>query len=501
MHICWIVLLGLVLPVQNIYEATVSGRILDLEGKPLAGALITYQNIGIYNRKYQSEAGMRTETPEKQEGTGRSYRIKTDKKGVFVLNGVAYGIYQIKITGPDGFHVYSGKKNIGHPADPGSQNILNVDLSTAASGPLEPGAISNLAAGKKNKAQVELIQQENARAVKINRLVYQYHSSLAAEDWANSMSQLKQLIAIDPYRWEFYQNLGTLQANKAGLNEEAAQTFAKGAEVAQKILSNPSDTDHALTTIGDLLLAEADCYLRMEKIDDAVTLYNKAAAVYPRPFMARYRACSALNNLGKSDDAVEKCNQAIDDDPTQWGPYQMLGGIFSAAGKSKEALDAYGRGIAVAQKSLAEKPDSIPIKGGLGQMLNAEGNLLLQLKDYDGAIGAFLQSATTGAYPAMPYFNICTIYYNLKRGQEAVAACDLAISYDPKMAEAYYIKGAILFGKGHLEHGKYVAPAGTLESLNKYLEYAPLGEHVRTVNEMVKQLGEEIETSRQPAKN
>jgi tetratricopeptide (TPR) repeat protein len=271
--------------------------------------------------------------------------------------------------------------------------------------------------------------------------------------------------------------------------------------VAQTILSNPSDTDHALTTIGDLLLAEADCYLRMDKIDDAVSLYNKAATVYPHPFMARYRACSALNNLGKSDDAVEKCNQAITDDPTQWGPYQMLGGIFASAGKPKEALEAYGKGIAAAQKSLAEKPDSPLIKSGLGQMLNSEGNLLLQRKDYDGAITAFLQGATTGVYPAMPYFNICTIYYNLKRGQEAVAACDLAISYDPKMAEAYYIKGAILFGKASMEHGKYVAPPGTLESLNKYLEFAPLGEHVRTVNQMLKQLGEQTQTSRQPAKN
>ena len=55
------------------------------------------------------------------------------------------------------------------------------------------------------------------------------------------------------------------------MNEEAAQSFRQGVEVAQKILSNPSDTDHALTTIGDLLLAEADCYLRMDKIDDAVS--------------------------------------------------------------------------------------------------------------------------------------------------------------------------------------------------------------------------------------
>jgi tetratricopeptide (TPR) repeat protein len=500
MHSRWIVLFSLLLPIQNVSVATVSGRILDQEGKPLAGAQIIYKNIGIYDRQYRADGGMRTEAPQMVEGTGRIYRIKSDRKGAFVLAGLDFGVYQIEITGPGGVHVYSGKKTIGRDDDPGSQNILNIDLSLATRLPVEPGSGTNLAGGRKTKDQQELIRQENARAAKINRLVAQYHTSLAAEDWPSAMGQLKQLIVIDPHRWEFYQNLGTLQANQ-GLNKEAAHSYARGVEEAQKILANPSDTDHALTNIGDLLLAEADCYLRMDKTDDAVALYNKAAAAYPHPYMARYRACSALNNLGKSDEAAEKCNQAIADDPTQWGPYQMLGGIFTAAGKPKEALDAYRRGIAVAQKSLAEKPDSIPIKAGLGQMLNSEGNLLIQQKDYDGAIGAFLQGATTGAYPAMPYFNICTIYYNLKRGQEAVAACDLAISYDPKMAEAYYIKGAILFGKGHLEHGKYVTPPGTLDSLNKYLEYAPLGEHVRTVNEMVKQLGEKIETSRQPAKN
>ena len=493
MHSCWIVLFSLLLAIQNVSVATVSGRILDQEGKPLAGAQITYKNIGQYNREYRADGGMRTENPEITEGTGRVYHTKTDRKGAFVLAGLDFGIYKIEITGQNGVHVYSGRKTIGRDDDPGSQNILNVDLSLATKLPVEPGSGTNLAGGKKTKDQQELIRQENARAAKINRLVAQYHTSLAAEDWPNAMGQLKQLIAIDPHRWEFYQNLGTLQANQ-GLNEEAAQSYARGAEEAKKILANPSDTDHALTTLGDLLLAEADCYLRMEKIDDAVALYERAAAVYPHPFMARYRACSALNNLGKFDQALEKCNQAIADDPAQWGPYQMVGGIYTAAGKPKQALDAYRRGVAVAQKALSEKPDSGPTKVALGQMFNSEGNLLLQQKDYDGAIGAFLQSATLGAYPAMPYFNLCTIYYNLKRGQEAVSACNLAITYDPKMAEAYYIKGAILFGQGHLEHGKYVTPPGTLKALNKYLEYAPLGEYVKTVNEMVKQLGQPTES-------
>ena len=92
--------------------------------------MITYHNIGIYNRKYQPDDGMRTENPEQTEGTGRVIAPRLTKKALSSWRRRTYGIYQIEITGPDGFHVYSGKKNIGHPDDPGSQNVLNVDLST-----------------------------------------------------------------------------------------------------------------------------------------------------------------------------------------------------------------------------------------------------------------------------------------------------------------------------------------------------------------------------------
>ena len=80
------------------------------------------------------------------------------------------------------------------------------------------------------------------------------------------------------------------------------------------------------------------------------------------------------------------------------------------------------------------------------------------------------------------------------RSQEAVAACDHAIASDATLADAYYIKGSILFGQGQLEHGKYAVPPGTTEALNKYLEYAPDGDHARTVHDMIDQLGKDMGT-------
>jgi tetratricopeptide (TPR) repeat protein len=131
----------------------------------------------------------------------------------------------------------------------------------------------------------------------------------------------------------------------------------------------------------------------------------------------------------------------------------------------------------------------------MGQMLNAQGDLLVKQKKYDEAIAAFTRATESAAYPAMPYFNLCATYYNLKRSQEALAACDHAITSDPRMADAYYIKASILFGQGQVEHGKYAVPPGTTEALNKYLENAPYGDHAAAVKEMINQLNRPLATT------
>jgi tetratricopeptide (TPR) repeat protein len=480
--------------------ATASGQVLDREGQPLAGAKVTYKMIGVVDKQTRKLPGGLYEDPKMVERGGRTYATKTNKKGAFAITGMEYGVYEVTITGPDGAPVYSGKKVIGDPADQNSQNILNVDLSAVYRGPAEPGESVSLAEGKKTKEQLELIRQENAHAAKINRLIVRYHAELDLQDWSAAMAALKELIALDNQRWEFYQNLATLQSNQMQY-QEAVQSYAKAVEVARKTLANATDTDRALTMIGDLLLAEADCYDRLGRIDEAAALYDQAAASYPRPFMAHYRGCSMLANNGRTEDAIAKCNQAIADDPARWEPYQLLGGIFTAADKPNDAIETYEKGVAAAKKAYELPAGSVPAKIGLGQMLNAEGNLLVQQKRYEEAIPVFTQAAESSAYPAMPYFNLCATNYNLKHFQDALAACDHAIAADPKMSDAYYIKAAILFGQGRVEQGRFVVPPGTAEALNKYLENDPEGTHAAPVKDMINQLDKPVRTTYTRQKN
>ena len=122
----------------------------------------------------------------------------------------------------------------------------------------------------------------------------QFHSAMEVEDWPTATNLLQQLIALDANRWEFYQNLGTIQANQTHY-QEAAQSFAKGVEVAEKLLPNAADPVQAETNIGDLLLAEGDCYNRLGKVEEAVALYDKAAGMSPHP------AHGALSRLQRAD--------------------------------------------------------------------------------------------------------------------------------------------------------------------------------------------------------
>jgi tetratricopeptide (TPR) repeat protein len=491
MSTCCILLMALLLPVQR-WTAQVSGEILDRTGKPLPGAEIIYKNIGMVTDG-------RTETPKIIEGTGRTYKIKTDKKGEFVLLGVDYGIYQVEVKSPDGSTVYTGKKLVGDNTDPNVSNTLKVDLSLVLPGAVAPGAETRLAEGKKSKEQEALIRQENSNASKINRLIVQYQSALDVKDWPGATGILQQLIALDANRWEFYQNLGTIQANLTHY-EEAVQSFAKGVEVADKLLASAADPVQAKIYIGDMLVAEGDAYNRMDKLEAAAALYQKAASTSSKPAQAHFHACNMLGNHGKTLEAIEECNQAIAADPSQWEFYQLLAGEQNTLGKSSDALETYAKGVEAAQKALAESPDSGHAKTGLGQMLNSEGNLLVHLKKFGEAAEVFGQAAEVSAYPAMPYFNLCATLYNVKREQEALAACDHALASDPTLSDAYFIKASILFGQGRLESGKYVVPPGTMESLNKYLEYAPFGEHANTVRGMIDKVNAGIETQYKPAK-
>jgi tetratricopeptide (TPR) repeat protein len=453
---------------------TVSGKVLDREGKPLANAQVTYTNIGTYT---ETGATGRIQGGISSSGTGKVYKTKTNKKGEFLILAVSAGFYQVEVNDPTGFRIYRTKAAVADNGDKTSSNVLNIDLSTRA-----PGDI--------------VITDPNSLAAKMNPMVTQARSALEAHDWTTAADLLRQLIAMDPNRWEFYQNMGTIQANREQY-EDAIASYRKAVELLEKSLNGASNPVKVKTDLSGIMISEGDALNRLNKLDDATALYQRAAELAPQPAMAYFHACNAQSNRGTPASAIDFCTKAIAADPSHWEFYQVMARTLNSSGKAADAIATYEKGEQLARDELAAKPDSSDssiVKNGLGQMLTAEGNIYAQQNKYDQAITAFAESAKISSYAALPYFNLCAIYYDSKRLEEAVTACDQAIASDPTMSEAYYIKAVSLFGKGTLAAGKYAPPEEARVALNKYLELSPFGEHAHLVREMIDKLNEAMDT-------
>ena len=118
--------------------------------------------------------------------------------------------------------------------------------------------------------------------------------------------------------------------------------------------------------------------------------------------------------------------------------------------------------------------------------------------NYDKAVA--LDPAGAGGY----LFNVGAVLTNAGRADEAIAVWDKVIAADPTKAEAYYQKGLNLLAKETIgKDGKAVAPAGTAEAFQKYLELAPTGRFAEPAKQLLASIGAPVETGfgkKKPAK-
>jgi tetratricopeptide (TPR) repeat protein len=176
--------------------------------------------------------------------------------------------------------------------------------------------------------------------------------------------------------------------------------------------------------------------------------------------------------------------------PARWEYQEGLGAAQVNLGRYEDALATYATAIPLARRSAeAANDNSAKAKAGVAQMLTMQGNSYLKLKKNAEAIDAYTKAAAVSPNPAVAYFNLCATQYNTGNLEGALAACDKAIAADPTKADAYFIKGSVMFGNAAVDaKGKFTVPKGTVEALKKYLELQPSGAHASDVKEMLNAL-------------
>jgi len=170
--------------------------------------------------------------------------------------------------------------------------------------------------------------------------------------------------------------------------------------------------------------------------------------------------------------------------------------LETAAADYEKAVDLKKKAIdAAPQKKPEDSKTLAAYYNNMGEAYGRQGNV-------DGAKNAYMQAAQldpagSGGY----YFNLGAILTNSNTTNDpairhaAVDAFDKAIAADPNKADAYYWKGSNLIGLAVLKDDKMVAPDGTTEAFQKYLDLQPTGPHAEEAKAMLTSIGATVQTT------
>ncbi len=207
---------------------------------------------------------------------------------------------------------------------------------------------------------------------------------------------------------------------------------------------------------------------------------------------ASLQQAKELEGAGNYDQAITVLTQATQTDPSQ----DLIWGYLGDAqrGAAAHATDAqvktkdYQDAIESYQKAMALKP-AASYHAGLADAYARSGQTDKAVQEY--AAAAQLDPTNAGAY----YYNEGVVFTNTNKTDEAVAAFDKAIQADPTRADAYYLKGQALIAKSTTKGDKMVAPEGTAEAFQKYLELQPTGKYADVAKQMLAMIGAPVETT------
>jgi tetratricopeptide (TPR) repeat protein len=263
-------------------------------------------------------------------------------------------------------------------------------------------------------------------------------------------------------------------AQAQGITPEQAKARAEAvakAEADKKTVGTLNDKLKAARTA-----EEAKDY------DTAITTLNEANQMDATRDPIWYELGNAyLNSAAKQTDPAEKQKR-----------FEM------AATDYQKAIDLRGASEQ-AQKDPENNKKMAAYYNNLAQAYSKSNKIDDAVADYTKA--AQLDPAGAASY----YFNVGAVYTNIGKADDAIGAFNKAIAADPTKAAAYYWKGINMIAKETIgKDGKAVAPEGTAEAFQKYLELEPTGPLAQPAKDMLASIGAPVETGfgtkKKPAK-
>jgi tetratricopeptide (TPR) repeat protein len=208
---------------------------------------------------------------------------------------------------------------------------------------------------------------------------------------------------------------------------------------------------------------------------------------------------------GNYEGAIAALSEANQLDPSRdlvWfklADYERMSATKQTDGAEKQkrldaAVEDYNKAIDL-KKATPDKDASAQSKA-LAAYYNNLAEAYSKENKTDDAVKTYQLAAQTDPSAAGQYlFNTGAVLTNAGKVDDAIAAFDKVIAADPNKADAYYWKGVNMIGKATLQGDKMVAPPGTAEAFQKYLELQPAGNYADAAKQMLASIGGSVETS------
>jgi tetratricopeptide (TPR) repeat protein len=219
----------------------------------------------------------------------------------------------------------------------------------------------------------------------------------------------------------------------------------------------------------------------------------------------KLNAAKTAADAGDYDTAIASLNEATQMDATRDLIWFKLGDYYrmsapkqtDPAEKQKRldsAVEAYQKAVDL-KKATTNDKDPNATKN-LAAYYNNLADAYYKAKKVDDAVKTYeLAAQADPSAVGQAYFNIGAVLTNSGRPDEANAAFDKCLAADPTRSEAYYQKGLNLLGKATLQGDKTIAPPGTAEAFQKYLELSPTGPNADSAKALLASIGSKVETS------
>jgi tetratricopeptide (TPR) repeat protein len=193
------------------------------------------------------------------------------------------------------------------------------------------------------------------------------------------------------------------------------------------------------------------------------------------------------------DEAITQLTKAAEVGPTQQAVWASLAEAYQGkakSGPSAEAEGYYQKAFAAFDKLIELKPDNAGTYNNYALALAAD-------KKLDDARAKLAKAVELDPMGAGKYhYNLGALLMNSSQTDGALEEFKKSIEADPNYAEAYYYYGATLVGKATMDaKGNMVAPPGTVDALQKYLQLKPAGPNADSAKQLIAALGSTVQVN------